>query len=135
MDFRIHKLLLPPADLPDAIVGAHPIVGHPIQHVPHLGPHIVGNRGPVLVIEINRIHQFAIDVELQLIRGGIANAHRARAAVPVQMVEGFLRQGVAAINAVHELQRSTTRALDRAPLQPPHELLGLVHEAEPHQPI
>src|SRR5262249_13739328 len=51
------------------------------------------------------------------------------------MVEGFLRQGVAAIDAVHELQRAPARPLDRPLLQPSHELLGLVHEAEPHQPI
>ena len=30
LDFRIHKVLLPPADLPYTVVGSHPIVGHPI---------------------------------------------------------------------------------------------------------
>ena len=66
LDFRIHKMLLSPAHLPDAIVGSHPIVGHPIQHLPNLGPHIVGNRCPIFVIQINRIHELAVNVELQL---------------------------------------------------------------------
>jgi len=72
-----------------------------------------------------RIHQLAIDVELQLRRGGVADAHRTRAAIALQVVERFLGQFVAAVYAIHDLQWSAMRRpLDRALLQPAHELLA-----------
>src|SRR5262245_16942572 len=51
------------------------------------------------------------------------------------MLERFLRQFVAAVNAVHELQRPNACPLNGTLLQPSHELLCLVLESEPHKSI
>ena len=60
----------------------------------------------VLVMQVNRVHQFAVDVELQLPMGGIADSHRPRALVALQVIQRFLREFGPAVNAVHQLQRA-----------------------------
>ena len=40
--------------------------------------------------EVDRVHGFAVDVELQLVGGAVADAHRARAAVALEVVEHLL---------------------------------------------
>ena len=71
------------------------------------------------------------EVRIQNQRG----LHARASAKFVQMVERFLRQCVATVNAVHELQRSNACPLNGTLLQPPHELLGLGLEAESHKRI
>ena len=135
LHFRVDKVLLSAANLPDAVVGARPVV-RPNPASGEVGPNVVSDRRSVLVVQINRIHQLAIDVELQLRRGGVADAHRTRAAIALQVVERFLGQFVAAVDSIHDLQWSAMRRpLDRALLQPAHKLLRLLLEAQPHKRI
>ena len=41
----------------------------------------------VLVVEIHRVHELAVDVELELVVGAVADAHRRRAGVPLEVRE------------------------------------------------
>jgi hypothetical protein len=46
------------------------------------------------------------------------------------MVERFLRQLMAAIDALHDLQRAEAGTFDGALLEPTHELLGLARQPQ-----
>ena len=53
-----------------------------------------------------RVHRLAVDVQLQLVGGAVADAHRPRAAPALEVVEGFLAQVARAVDPVHDLQRA-----------------------------
>jgi len=48
-------------------------------------PAVVPDRGGVLVVQVHRVHQLAVDVELELRIGPVADPHRPRAAVAVEV--------------------------------------------------
>ncbi len=100
-----------------------------------MAPRVICHRRTVLVVQVDRIHQFAVDVELQLLASAVADAHRARATVAFQVVEGFLRHFVPTIDAVHNLQGAKTRSFDAALLQPAHEVLGLVRHPQAQEGV
>jgi hypothetical protein len=75
------------ADLPDPLVrlvpGGARLVGHRLQELPVLG-------GEVVAVEdqlVRRLQQLAVDVELALRRGAVADADGPGAAVALQVVE------------------------------------------------
>src|SRR6516162_1762513 len=86
-----------------------------------MAPRVVRHRRTILVIQIDRVHQFAVDVELELLASAVADAHRARAAVALQVVEDLLGQLVPTVDAVHDLQGTETGSLLGALLQPSHD--------------
>src|SRR5690348_9624887 len=51
------------------------------------------------------------------------------------MVEGFLRQLVTAVDAVHDLQGAKASSFDGALLQPAHELLGLARQSQAQEGV
>ena len=53
---------------------------------------------------VERVHHLAVDVELQLLRRGVADAHRARALEAREPVELALVEPPLASEAVHDLQ-------------------------------
>jgi hypothetical protein len=69
-----------------------------------VNPKVVGDGGAVLVVEVDGVHELAVDVQLKLVVGVVAYPDRARAAVAFEMVEVLLRQFSAPVYAVHELQ-------------------------------
>ena len=77
-------------------------------------PAVVADGRDVLVVQVDRVHQLAVDVQLELPVGGVADPHRPRAAVAVQVVELLLGQVGPAVDAVHELQRARRRADSRS---------------------
>ncbi len=75
-DFGIHKMPTPTTDFPNAFVGQLPVVTHIIEEPTEVHPEIKRNGRAMGVIEIHGVHESSIHVELQLMRRGIANAHR-----------------------------------------------------------
>ena len=128
------------AGLPHARVGAVPVVHQPVDQPRQVAPRVVADAGPVLVEQVDRVDQVAVDVELQLARGGVPDADRARPGVAGQVVELDLLVGHAAVEVVEDAQRAEpVRArvvLLAEPLgQPADERAGLVEEAEPQQRV
>src|SRR5207244_2765404 len=80
-------------------------------------------RRAVLVVEVDAVDQLAVDVELELCRRPVADPHRRRARVALEVVEGLLGQLLAAVDAVHDLERTFAAALHFAEAvgQPAHE--------------
>src|SRR5438105_9931642 len=78
-----------------------------------MAPRVVCHRRTVLVVQIDRVHQFAVDVELELLASAVADAHRARAAVALQVVEGLLGHLVPAVDAIQGWHSSRKRTAPR----------------------
>ena len=53
--------------------------------------------------DVQHVHDFAVDIELQLVRCGIADAHRTRSFVAAQPTDVPFGQPPLARNAVHDL--------------------------------
>ena len=125
------------ARLPDPLVGLVPVVDQPLEVAGELHPAVVVDGQPVLVAEVDGVHQLAVDVELQLGRRPVADPHRRRAHVALQVRELLLGQVLAPVDAVHDLQRARLAVgrVAEAPLQPLHERAGLLGEPEPEQRV
>ena len=100
-----------------------------------LGPAGVADPDPVPVGEPDRVQHLAVDVELELVGGAVADPHRPGAGVALEVVEGLLVQVGGAVDPVHDLQRPGPLAgllLDPV-AQPAHERRGLLGEPESEQ--
>ena len=96
-------MLLTAANFPDTLVGLLPIVGHPVGQPPEMGPKVIGDGRPVLVEEVDRVHKFAVDVQLHLAVGAVPDADRARPFVSLKMIETFLGEFMTAVDPIHDL--------------------------------
>ena len=70
------KMLRIAAHFPDAIVFALPVRANPVEHAPDFFPERMRNGRAVLIIKIDRIEQLAVDIDLMLVIGAVANSHR-----------------------------------------------------------
>ena len=62
-------MLLAAAGLPDALVGLVPVLAQPVEHAPQVCPSVSVQIGcTVLVVQVDRVDQLAVDVELELVR-------------------------------------------------------------------
>ena len=127
----------PAADLPDPLVLARPVVADPVHQPAEVFPSVVAEGRAVLVEQVDGVHQLAVDVELQLAVGGVADPHRARAAIALQVRQLLLDQIGPAVDAVHQLQGTVASGLVLVPAggQPVHEPGRLLGEADPHQGV
>ena len=107
-------MLAPAADLPDALVGLIPVLADPVDDPRQVHPGLVRDGRGVLVVEVDRVDQLAVDVELELVGGPVPDPHRTRASVALEVVEDLLRQLGAAVDPVHDLQRPGLRRAARA---------------------
>ena len=57
------------------------------------------------VVDIDRFHQLAVNIELELGMGAVAYSHWTRISVSAEVVESFLFQMMLAANPVHDLKR------------------------------
>ena len=134
---RVRVVPAAAARLPDALVRLVPVLDQPLEVAGELDPAVVVDGQPVLVAEVDGVHQLAVDVELQLGRRPVADPHRRRAHVALQVRELLLWQILAPVDAVHDLQRArlAVGCVAKAPLQPLHERAGLLGEPEPEQRV
>ena len=100
----MEKFMLPPAHFPDPVIFRVPMITDPIQQTCQIHPQVMGDGFAIFVIEIDCIHQLAINVELQLVSGTVANAHRRRLLVALQVGEELLGPDTASVDAVEHLQ-------------------------------
>ena len=99
-------------------------------------PHLVGDADALLVGEMHGVERLAVDVELELVGGAVADPHRAGAAVALQVVEDLLVQVGGAVHPVHDLQRVLVVAGLADPfVQPVHVPADLLGEAEAEQRV
>ena len=100
-------------------------------------PGVVGDRLGVLVVEVDRVDQLAVDVELELLGRAVSDPDGRRAGVALEVVEHGLLEVGPAVDAVHDLKRAVTAAgrLAEAVGEPAHERLRLLGEAEPQERV
>jgi len=73
---REDELLPASAHLPDALVRPVPVRGEPV-HQPHeVRPGVVPHGRAILVVQVHGVHQLAVDVEVEVVEGSVADADR-----------------------------------------------------------
>ena len=102
-DLRVHKIAWSTAHLPNGLVFILPVLANPIGKPAQVDPELVRDRGRVFVIEVERVHQLAVDIELELLGGSVSDADGAGSFVPFPMIERNLGQIVTPVNSVHRL--------------------------------
>src|SRR5262249_40202130 len=100
-------------------------------------PTVIADRLDVFVVEVRRVHQLAVNIELQLVMGGIPDPDRSRPAIPLQVVQRFFLQFGPAIDAVHQLQWPVAGTFGLFPtrLRPALESLRLFRKTDPQQGV
>ena len=90
---------------------------------------------PTAVAGEDAVHRLAVDVELQLVGGAVADPHRARAAVARPVLEHLLLEIARPVDPVHDVERAARAAGMLAdPIAQPHpELLRLLDEPDAQQ--
>ena len=83
-------MLAAAARLPDPLVGLVPVLADPVHDPYDRDPGVVVERRSVLVVEVERVDELAVDVELELLGRAVADPHRRRAAVALEVVEDLL---------------------------------------------
>ena len=114
------------ANLPDPRVLEPPPVDEPLEQLPHERPGRVVRRRAVRARLVERVEHLPVDVELELRRGGVPDAHRLRALVARQPVELVLVEAALAGEPVHDLHVGRV-AGDGAqePVAPPDRLVAV----------
>src|SRR3989454_3520136 len=94
---RVEELLPSAAHLPDALVRLAPVGADPVDQPDDVRPGVVPDGRAVLVVQVDGVHQLAVDVELEVVEGGVADTDRTRAHVALEVGQGLLGQRVAAV--------------------------------------
>ena len=123
------------ANLPDAFVLAVPVFGEPAKDALLVLPVVVAGGVAVLVGEIECVGQLAVDVELQLLIGGVADADGFGVHVATKMFELGLRRLLRAVDTVEHLQRTVGSVVVQTVMDPSLKLRSLFDETEPHHGI
>ena len=92
------------ADLPDAVVRLLPCVFQVAEHTTLERPRLLRHLELVDASLVEDVHDLAVDVELELLDGGVADADRLRSLVARKPRKLELRQPPLAGDAVHDLQ-------------------------------
>lgn len=109
-DLGVEEVLDLAAGLPDRHVLFVAHLGHVVHHAPDREPLVVGDWVAVLVVQVDAVQQFAVDVQLCVEDGRVADAHGLAALVPFQMAQLHLGDLVLAADGEHERQEGTFRA-------------------------
>src|SRR5205807_1262444 len=100
---RVQEFSRPATNLPYALIGPLPVLSQPLQYPLNFLPPGIGHWVPVLVRQIDGIHHFAINIQLQLLVGRITDTHGPRMFEPLQMIKRPLIELLPAVNPVHHL--------------------------------
>src|SRR5687768_17044237 len=86
----VEKFLAAATHFPNSLVRLLPVFADPINEADEVLPKVMRDRRAPFIVEINGVQELAMDVELELIPGGIADANRLRAAISAEMREDLL---------------------------------------------
>jgi hypothetical protein len=92
------------------------VVADPVDEAVQFDPQIVRDGHPVFVVEVDGVHQLAVDVQLQLVMGTFADPDRLGGFVAFQVIQDFLGQIASSVDPVHQLQRAIGHLLVAARL-------------------
>ena len=120
------------AGLPDPLVGLAPDPCCAFDLVPQHRPQALGDVVAVLGVQVDGVQHRAVDVVLTLVEGAVADAHRARPFVALEVVRASLVEILLAAHPVHDLQRAVLVALEVGDVL--DEVVGLPVQAERVQP-
>src|SRR5262249_46729666 len=98
-------------------------------------PSGIRNRISILVRQVNGVHHFAVDIQLQLLISRVSNAYWPRVLVATEVAESNFIELLPAIHAIHYLQGTALCVVTQAPFQPINECGCFFHETEPNQRI
>ena len=124
---------MPPgaADLPDALVRLAPVRLEELeQRLLQVPGRLVALQADVPA-QVQGVHDLAVDVELELVDGRVADPHRPRPLVAAQPVQLLLGDAALAGHAVQDLH--LLRLAGDGPQQPLAPRLGLVGQPGQHQ--
>src|SRR4029453_11420001 len=91
--------------LPDPLVGLVPVLADPVGELGELDPAGMADPDAVAVGEVDRVQRPAVDVELELVGGAVADADRLGPGITLPVVQDLLLQVGGAVDPVHDLQR------------------------------
>ena len=117
-----------PARLPDPLVGFLPDLRRALHLVDQHRPQALGDVVALLGVQVDRVEHRAEHVVLALVVGAVADAHRARAFVALEVLERRLLEVALARDPVHDLQRAVLVALEVRDVL--DEVVGLPVEPE-----
>src|SRR4051812_48352287 len=123
----MHEVARFTAHLPDARVRFLPSLGGGVDEREEEAPVVVVGGAAHLVPLPRQVEEVPVDIELQLLGGGVADAHGCRALVPLER-ELELDQAALSADAVHDLQ--VVDAARRAALDEAAEPVGLPLETQ-----
>ena len=122
-DLRMDEVTRRVADFPDAVIRPVPACRGGIddahQEVPVVGIGHVAALAPLPA----QLEQHAVHVALELLVGGVADAHRPRPAPALEVIERHLGEAAPAVDRIHHLQR--LRAAGGAALDEAAKAVGL----------
>src|ERR1700674_1257677 len=124
------------AHLPNTGVGKVPVLADPLQTIADLYPNVVGGGADVFVGKIERIHEFAVDVSLELRNSRIADADGSGSAIPFPVLQRLLRKLGVALD--REDDRAGSFRIDvfgGVIFDPAHEGSSLLSEADAQKAI
>src|SRR5882724_10802588 len=128
---RIDEMLLAIPHLPYSRVRRLPVLADPIEPGANSHPEVVVDRTHVLVVEVQRIENFAVDIVLILLDRLITNADGLRLAISFPMIQSFLWQPTVAVDGEdHRQPLPRVRAQVRTILNPIDKIRGFRGEAE-----
>ena len=124
-------MFLPIAHLPDTGIGKLPVFADPLKPLADLHPNVVRGGTHVLVGQVKRVHDFSVDVPLELRNGVVADAHRARPSITFPLIQRLLGKPVVAINGEHDFAAFPgTRVPGGVLFHPAHEGSSLLFEPD-----
>ena len=114
------------AHLPHAGVGLAPAPRGGVREIGDEPLDLRVELAELLAVQVQRVEQLAVDVELGLAPGAVADADRGRVAPAAQVGQLALGEVVLAADPVHDLQRALARPSAGRAGHERDEVLGLV---------
>ncbi len=96
--------------LPHSGVGFDPATRRGVCEIGHEGLDLRMELTEPLLVEVQRVEQLTVDVELHLTPSAVADAHRARVAPTAQVSERALAEVVLTADPIHDLERPLARS-------------------------
>lgn len=121
------------ANLPDGQVGVAPDLADVVDDFADLQPVVVGEGSAHLLREIDSIEKLAVDIELDVIGGAIADSDGLLALVAVEVVESDLGDLLRAVDGVPARVRASAAAVRPRP-ENAHDLQAAILVLRLHQP-